>query len=144
MPTEAHVRNPPIADIRRLWDFRVMRGLIPPIAVLLLSACSTAEERQHSQLMDQIEKQVRMPAGSRPLAEYARYYAFDKRGRVVAIYTTLREPSYESLNLPAGQRRWVSHEDRLPGISDGGCGVVEVLFDPATEQVTRAECNGLA
>jgi hypothetical protein len=120
-----------------------MRGLIPPIALLLLSACSTAEERQHSRLMDKIEQQVRLPTGSRPLGEYARYYAFDKRGRVSAIFTTFLEPDYESLNLPAGQRRWVSAEGKLPGISDGGCGVVEVLFDPTTDEV-RAECNGLA
>jgi hypothetical protein len=87
-----------------------MRGLISPIATFLLSASSAAEERQHSQLMDQIEKQMRMPAGSRPLAEYARYYAFEKKERVIGIYTTWIEPDYASLNLPAGQRRWVSDE----------------------------------
>jgi hypothetical protein len=91
--------------------------------------------------MDQIEKQMRMPAGSRPLAEYARYYAFDKKGRVIAIYTTWIEPDHASLNLPAGQRRWVPDEGQLPNISEGGCGVVEVLFDPATDEVKRAECN---
>ena len=121
-----------------------MRGLLLTIAVLLLSACSTAEERQHLRLMEQIEKQVRMPTGSRPLAHYARYYAFDQHGRVSAIYTTFLEPDYESLDLPLGQRRWVSDERKLPGISDGGCGVVEVLFDPATGEIERAECNGLA
>jgi hypothetical protein len=120
-----------------------MRGLILPIAILLLSACSTGEERQHSMIMDKIEQQVSLPIGSRPLAEYARYYAVDKRGRVTAIFTTLFEPDYESLNLPAGQRRWVSEEGKLPSISDGGCGVVEVRFDPTTEQVW-SECNGLA
>ena len=80
-----------------------MRGLILPIATYLLSACSAAEEPQHAQLMNQTEKQIRMPAGSHPLAEYARYYAFDKNGRVIAIYTTWFEPDYASLNLPVGQ-----------------------------------------
>jgi hypothetical protein len=122
-------------------DPAVMRRLILLIATFLLSACSAAEERQHSQLMDQIEKQILMPAGSRPIAEYARYYAFDKKGRVIAIYTTWIEPDDASLNLPTGQRRWVSDEGHLPGISEGGCGVVEVLFDPATDEVKRAECN---
>ncbi|GAA3888024.1 hypothetical protein GCM10022276_03920 [Sphingomonas limnosediminicola] len=94
--------------------------------------------------MDQIEKKVRMPAGSRPLAEYARYYAFDKRGHVIAVYTTFLEPSYTSLNLPAGHRRCVSDEGKLPSISDGGCGVVEVRFDPTAEEVLGVACNGLA
>jgi len=128
----------------RLWDSDVMRRLRLIIAASLLSACSTAEERQHFRLMDQIERQVQLPAGSRPLAKYARYYAFDKRGRVVAIYTTYLEPDYKSLNLPAGHRRWVSEEGKLPAISDGGCGVVEVHFDPATNEVIGTACNGLA
>ena len=85
-----------------------------------------------------------MPAGSRPLAEYARYYASDKSGRVIAIYTTWIEPGHESLNLPAGRRRWVADVGNLPAISDGGCGVVEVLFDPASAEVKRAQCNARA
>jgi hypothetical protein len=119
----------------------VVRGLIALSATGPLSACSDAEEPRHSKLMDQIEKRVRMPVGSRPLAEYARYYAFDKKGRVTAVYTTWVEPDVASLNLRAGQRRWVSDEGHLPLIFEGGCGVVEVIFDPATDKVERAECN---
>lgn len=109
------------------------------ITALLLIGCASDEEREHASLMDEVEQRVRLPDGSQPLNEYARYYAIDGQGRVVAIYTTFVEP-----DLPAGQRRWVGDQSKLPGISDGGCGVVNVLFNPATRKVEEAFCNGVA
>ena len=44
--------------------------------------------------MDEIERQVRLPADARPLDEYGRYYAFaGKRRRVEAVYMLPPEPA---------------------------------------------------
>jgi hypothetical protein len=53
--------------------------------MLLLTACSTAEERRQKALMDQIEHELRLPTGAHPLSKYARYYAFADGG-VHAVY----------------------------------------------------------
>ncbi|HET6942938.1 MAG TPA: hypothetical protein VFH89_12320 [Sphingomicrobium sp.] len=94
--------------------------------------------------MDQIEKQVRLPISTRPLTEYARYYTSERNGRGFAIYTTFREPKFDTLNLEMGKRRWVSDPGRMPSISDGGCGVIEIEFNSSTGMVERTECNGKA
>jgi hypothetical protein len=117
-----------------------MRRLTVFAPTLLMAACS-AEEPKHTRLMDQIESKVRMPAGSGPVSRYARYYAFDTKGGVSALYTTHVDPQWKSLDLPVGQRRWLSNEAHLPAISEGGCSVVEVQFNSASEQVERVECH---
>ncbi len=94
--------------------------------------------------MDQIERTVRLPEGTKPLAEYARYYTFGKSGRIQAIYTTVLEPDYDTLNLSAGKRRWVSDPGHMPGISDGGCDVVEIDFNAAKGTIEHVACNGRA
>jgi len=42
---------------------------------MFLGACSAPQDRQREQMMDQIEKQVRLPQGAEPLDKYVRYYA---------------------------------------------------------------------
>ena len=88
------------------------------VATILLTACSSSEERKHDALMDQIEKQVRLPDGARPLTEYARYYTSDRDGRVFAVFTTFREPKFDTFNLEPGKRRWVSNPVQMPAISE--------------------------
>lgn len=44
----------------------------------------------------------------------------------------------------AGQSRWFDDYGKLPLIFDGGCQVVEVVYDPRTQQVESAECHGEA
>jgi len=46
--------------------------------------------------------------------------------------------------LEAGQRQWLADYQEFPGILDGGCLVVDVLFNPATRKFERVECNGEA
>jgi len=50
-----------------------------------LVACSSAAERRHSQLMQQVEEKVQLPKGAERLEHYARYYAEDGH-RIVAAY----------------------------------------------------------
>lgn len=94
-------------------------------------------------IMDDIEQRVQLPAEAFKLDKYSRYYArYGKR--VVGTYITLVDPENQYYDLPIGQRRWIEDRRNLPGISDGGCSVVNVVYDPLTQTVGQAFCNGEA
>jgi hypothetical protein len=111
-------------------------------AALLLGACSSSASPEQVRLMDQVEGRVQLPAGARPLTDYARYYAADGSGRVVAIYTLFVAPSLDDHDLPTGQRRWVADYGHLPNVTGGGCDTVHVVFTPATGAFEDSACNG--
>ncbi len=118
--------------------------------------------------MDQIEQQVQLPRGARPFADYARYYAPGRDGKVLGIYVIPFPPpapgescgelteSFEMKDVPcspmetqpesieAGQRLWMRNEMDLPVIHDGGCSVINVTFDPQTRKLEQVACNGFA
>jgi hypothetical protein len=137
------------------------------LALLIFAGCSSPEHRQRDEIMNRIERTVRLPRGAHSLDEYARYYADAGEGDVKAIYLipqifsaavgdTCTDMTVDgaSVEVPcddtappwqevaAGERRWLERVEQLPSILDGGCGVVEVLFDGATERVERVACNG--
>jgi hypothetical protein len=41
-----------------------------------------------------------------------------------------------------GQSRWFYSYGELPLVLDGGCNFIEIIYDPQTMRVERAECNG--
>ncbi|GLR47236.1 hypothetical protein GCM10007925_09470 [Sphingomonas astaxanthinifaciens DSM 22298] len=45
-------------------------------------------------------------------------------------------------DVSAGERRWFDDVEALPTINDGGCMMVTVIFNPSTQRVELAECNG--
>ncbi|HYI47902.1 MAG TPA: hypothetical protein VEX35_05495 [Allosphingosinicella sp.] len=98
-------------------------------------APSPVEEQ--ARIMDRIEALVRMPRGAWPLADYARYYAWQSREdgvrKVVATYHIEANP----------RRHWVA-ETALPAIMDGGCGVIELSYDVAEDRIEGAACHGEA
>lgn len=113
------------------------------LSTFSLAACSSAAERQHIELMEQVETRVQLPKGSERLDQYARYYATNGN-RVVATYITLVDPKNRYYNLPMGQRRWLDDYRNLPAVSDGGCSIVNVVYDPKAPSVPEAFCNGVA
>ena len=136
---------------------RMMRATSMVVAAILLTSCSTPEERKQQALMDQIEHEVRLPTGAHLLNAYARYYAFEN-GAVHAVYiipwdnTPLtgdvcktRSHDYNChilLNpLKAGERRWLPEGRDLPIETEGGCGVVELDFDLDKGRVTNVACH---
>ena len=120
-----------------------MKRLIFTPALLVIGACSSAAEKKHGQLIAQIEQRVQLPAGAERLARYARYYAINGN-RVVATYTTFVDPQVEHVSLATGHTRWIDDYRRMPLISDGGCSVVNVLYDPSKQKVEHVFCNGVA
>jgi hypothetical protein len=136
--------------------------------LMLVSGCSSPQERKREALMNKIEKQVQLPKGARPLSEYARYYADKGDGVVAAVFLiplsdemrpgegceellenfASREVPCEPMQfewaMPAGERRWFKDQRDLPWINDGGCAQVDVEFNIAKSTVKYVECNGEA
>lgn len=94
----------------------------------------SAGQPELAALMDKIEATRRMPAGSSPVASYARYYAWadPQKTKVTAIFTKFDPPG----------RRWVMF-DELPTIADGGCSVIELIYDVKTGVIDDIYCNGI-
>lgn len=99
----------------------------------------STEAQSRIELMDQIERQVRLPEGADRLESYARYYAWQQREdgfrKVVAVY--------QNLTGERPGRHWVT-ETELPVIMDGGCGVITLSYDLAAQRIEHVSCNGLA
>ena len=144
-----------------------MKTHLLPVAVFGLLACTSPERPKDDKLLDLIESRVRLPEGSGRLSAYARHYAADENGMIIGVYapgyrppgpdeaceevliegSTTREvpcPEDEADRLLAGQRRWVENGGKLPGIMDGGCSVITVVYDPKAGVVKSATCNGEA
>ena len=107
---------------------------------ILVSACTSqpksqgqAETREESTIR-LLENQVTLPLGAYPLNRYDRFYAFTD-AKVKAIY---KIPRGRSGNVH------IVEEDRLPIKFDGGCGVVNIIFDTRTNAFEEIVCNGIA
>jgi len=119
--------------------------------------------------MDEIERQISLPSGAHPFSDYARYYAYDQKGRVFAVYALPALPpsrgatckdinatvspdkwrtvpcpkdSPEDAYLPAGQRRWMSNQLAIPMTPDTiGCEQISFTYDPSRKSfVTKPSC----
>lgn len=44
----------------------------------------------------------------------------------------------------ANQSRWFDNYGDLPIIMDGGCDLIEIIFDPQSRQIESTQCNGEA
>ncbi|HEX8382389.1 MAG TPA: hypothetical protein VF592_03340 [Sphingomonas sp.] len=130
----------------------------PLLVLLTISACGSSEKTRQQRLMNEIEAKLKLPKGSLPLAQHARYYT-EYRGRVLAAYTTEIETraadygcsdmqanmSLKEVSGPAaadlrpGRRRWVQFSD-YPAVASEGCRAVQIQYDASTKSVEYAEC----
>ena len=121
----------------------VSRSLTIAAAMAALTSCMSqavpSQADRETALADEIESKVVMPEGAAPLQEYARVYAKRPDGRIAGSYVLNPEPGG---NKP-GTRNWVSLQE-LPILLDGGCAIVNIVFDLETRTVEEASCNGLA
>lgn len=124
-------------------------------ATLLLAACSSESpiavesdksktvsppktEEIRARIMDEIERQVQLPPDADKFQKYARYYAFDG-DKVIGTYMT------SAGNDPLrGRRLWLGDRRDLPTLMDGGCAVVNVVYDPLAKRIESTFCNGRA
>lgn len=137
------------------------------LALALLLLAGPDQNVGQVQLMDAIEKALVLPPRAHPLGDYARFYAFEADGKVVGRYViperaepetatgclwvgrngkTRVEPCPPSRAWPegvaAGERKWVADPASVPGMSDGGCRQVNLLYHPRSGKVEWVFCNG--
>src|SRR4051812_6691372 len=127
-----------------------------------------AEQRRQAQLMDEIETRLILPSGALPARRYARFYAFEAPGKVIAVYVIPDPPDPPGARcdemtadgkfhpiacppfrawppgVPAGHRRWVRDRRDMPLIFDGGCNQITVTYDLKSGKIESAACNGYA
>lgn len=125
-----------------------MKIVAAALLMLCMSGCSSPEIRERNELLDKIEASIRLPAGSRPIDSYVRYYA-PAGSDIVGMYMlpgldelplgqgceqlgenmtsgpcTFGWP--KSTSVGAGNRVWLSGLEKLPmPAQDGGhCSIV--------------------
>lgn len=133
------------------------------------SGTASLDQRRQAQLMDEIEARIALPPGAVALGAYARFYAFEPEGKVAARYIVPPNPilspddmcsemlangGWRRIKCPplepwadgaqAGERRWLADPMNMPVMADGGCGQVNILYDPRTRQFEHVSCNGRA
>ena len=42
----------------------------------------------------------------------------------------------------ANQSRWLGDYHELPMLLDGGCDLIEIIYDPRTDRIQSTQCNG--
>ena len=105
------------------------------LAFIVLAPLFVAASNRETALMDEIERNVKLPPGAAPsLWVYVRKYTYMGDKTVMGIYVNQtmvdEEPS----------RAWVD-QSQMPQISGGGCGVVIVFYDPAKKTPPETTCN---
>lgn len=104
-------------------------------AFTTLAACGSpsahGKEAEAEAAIAVVEKKVPLPDASRTLGGYDRYYAV-AQDRIDAVYLLSRGG--------AGRIHRVERED-LPQAKEGGCSVVNIVFDRAGDRFARVLCN---
>lgn len=131
--------------------------------VLLHSACS-AHQDEHARIASAIDAALTLPKGALSADSYARYYTVRPDGKIHVIYTaSVRDDApkpadygcsevtadFTLVDVPcppddrpkAKQQLWVSNSE-MPAYDDGGCSIINVIYNPESQQVEKAACNG--
>ncbi|MDH7971113.1 hypothetical protein QH494_02875 [Sphingomonas sp. AR_OL41] len=114
--------------------------------------------------MKAIDATVHLPHKAYPLRKYARFYALRPDGKIAALFyanTKSKRPAgrfcssdgpegkLQSIPCPADDRpeaneqRWVNYNE-LPLIFDGGCGVIDIIYNPQSAEIEETACHGMA
>ena len=125
-----NVGEPARATAHREKAVKRLACLSIGIASIFLQAASPAQ----TALMEKIERAVTLPRGAEPLSHYVRRYAYLGDQTIIGVYIS------RDIDKNGPARSWVGAK-QLPHISDGGCGVVTVFYDPSKNLRPDAMCN---
>lgn len=151
------------------------------LAIVCLAACATEPDHRvevlariaaeemlppvvvSDETIRTIESRIEMPPGTRPLADYDRYYSGIRlSGREGVQGVLLLRRSFEHVNrggmesVEGMDNVYRGDADSMPLVADGGCSVVTLYFDLASQEFVelhreglsieraRAVCNGVA
>jgi hypothetical protein len=126
-----------------MWARLIGLGML---AVGMPSALQAAGQSwtPDAKIISTLESVVKVPGGydrpPLPLKSYARFYAGStiKGRRVVRGEYVLSD----DWGKPAGIH--ISKEEDFPAIMDGGCCIVNLVFDVKAGKIAWIECNGIA
>jgi hypothetical protein len=106
----------------------------------------TANRVPSDEVIMELERRAKLPAGASGLAEYTRYYTeadVDGRptifGQMIESRLVLEIARITGRPTPPPIVRGL--EADIPGAGDGGCGVLNVIFDPNGSKPPRIFCN---
>ena len=124
----------PFGNTMALKDSPSIAGRPDATAPSANAADQSAGQPELIAIMDKIEATRRMPTGAAPVTGYFRQYAWAdiQKTKVTAIYQRSNTPG----------RRWIDFDD-LPMIDDGGCAVVELVYDVKTGGLDEIYCHGM-
>jgi len=90
----------------------------------------------------QIESQLEMPPGTRPVAAYVRYYYLDS-GHIHGIYVSrsLLELELGPGKVPADPIVLVANDEAVPRGWDAECEVVHVNYSVRDSRITETYCD---
>jgi hypothetical protein len=81
-------------------------------------------------MMDEIERNVTLPTGARPIGRYARSYTGIWNKTVFGVYTASPQD-----DVPLGYRRWFNDIHQISPPAGEGCAVVNVMYDPRDKRL---------
>jgi hypothetical protein len=111
-----------------------------------ISQAATPSWAPHLKTVTALEATVKVPGGYGhppiPLKEYQRYYA----GVTISDRRMIRGEFLlsDAFDSSKGPGVYIVAEDGLPVVSDGGCSVVNLLYDLKTARIVSINCNGIA
>lgn len=130
--------SPPRPNPTNPMKARSIPRLGTALLLLLVSGCATAGEAAWTPspaLVAKVEANLILPAGSQPIGSYGRYYYGRlEHGRRVLVGEFVLEDSSPGVHI-------IAPAD-APRVLDGGCSVVNLVYDPAHKKVTSLFCNG--
>ncbi len=117
--------------------------------VVAIAPLARAQNSVSEATIREIESQVVMPRGARSLDLYDRYYAPDRIGeREVVVGVFLLRSSFSGQTregvapVTAIDNVFTASATQLPVVMDGGCNVVTIYFDVATQRLMTIRLDG--
>ncbi len=112
--------------------------LTPVVVLLLLVACS-GHSGEDAALAAKIERAFVLAHPDVPLDQTARFYVRQPDSTVWGVYYA-PTVSGETLAGRPGAIVWTTR-DGLPDVSDGGCFLINVIFDLRADGLREVACN---
>jgi hypothetical protein len=126
--------------------------------------CSACSNNPQQALIEQIEAQITLPAGSLSKERYSRYYALGPDKRISGVYIVHRPSAFADAKaacreysirkfpcsddgsavelIAPGESLWLDDHRAIPGMNGGGCAQVSFEYEPASKRFYHLECNG--
>lgn len=124
---------------------RTLRALA--MSIVLVCACTPLAAAPTRAQIAALESTIVMPEGAEELDSYARFYS-SRDGQWIDGELFLGDLAWmlehRTISQRLGPRTFIVSPNNMPGIRDGGCGVLTLRYDTQTREMQGPACNGLA